>query len=518
MVRRENALPRRIKRCKLSQNSRWRRNPFDANTVNSVLITEEEHIIEFHEEPNAYGFYANEGILFDANDPVVLVQDNTAQTAFTEIPRTIAPSSGQYRVDYDEDGYYNTGFVQCNSSDNGKTVLFTYRGTGTLVHPTFRTLTDYNYAGNVNVEGNGQIDGSLTVGGAITFNGALNVAGSVSLAENTGSTISANGKKIEDVSDGTANTDAATFGQLENFRLSVAYLFGWVESTQPLNRDYSGVSTNGTGVWVSVSSPNVGTNAVARSTDDGVSWATVSVPENTNNWTHVRYGNGVFVAVASSGTNRVMRSTDNGASWSAVAAAEANSWAEVATNGAGVWVAVAIDGTNRVMRSTDNGASWSAVAAAEANEWRSVTYGNGVFVAVASSGTNRVMRSTDNGASWSAVAASEASAWVSVRYGNGVFVAVASSGTNRVMRSTDNGASWASQSAPAVAYNCAAYGNGNFLAQSGAQMYRSFDDGQSWAAANLPSSVTLNDIDYADGVFVGVSGVDTYKILRNPGL
>ena len=118
MVRRENALPRRIKRCKLSQNSRWRRNPFDANTVNSVLITEEEHIIEFHEEPNAYGFYANEGILFDANDPVVLVQDNTAQTAFTEIPRTIAPSSGQYRVDYDEDGYYNTGFVQCNSSDN----------------------------------------------------------------------------------------------------------------------------------------------------------------------------------------------------------------------------------------------------------------------------------------------------------------------------------------------------------------------------------------------------------------
>lgn len=174
----------------MALNKRWRRNPFDANTVNSVLITEEEHIIEFHEEPNAYGFYANEGILFDANDPVVLVQDNTAQTAFTEIPRTIAPSSGQYRVDYDEDGYYNTGFVQCNSSDNGKTVLFTYRGTGTLVHPTFRTLTDYNYAGNVNVEGNATI------------------AGSVVLADDTGGTISVSGKRVEDVANPTAATDA----------------------------------------------------------------------------------------------------------------------------------------------------------------------------------------------------------------------------------------------------------------------------------------------------------------------
>ena len=180
----------------MALNKRWRRNPFDANTVNSVLITEEEHTIEFHEEPNAYGFYANEGVLLDANDPVVLVQDNTAQTAFTEIPRTIAPSSGQFRVDYDEDGYYNTGFVQCNSSDNGKVVLFTYRGTGTLVHPTFRVLTDYNYAGSVNVEGNATI------------------AGNIVLADSTGSTISASGKKIEDVANPTVSGDAVPLGFL----------------------------------------------------------------------------------------------------------------------------------------------------------------------------------------------------------------------------------------------------------------------------------------------------------------
>jgi hypothetical protein len=159
----------------LGLNNRWRRNPFNANVVNSVAIVEEEHTIEFHEEPSAYGFYANEGILLDTNDPVVLVQDNTAQTAFTEIPRTIAPSSGQFRVDYDADGYYNTGFVQCNAADTGKAVLFTYRGTGTLVHPTFRLQTDFNYAGNINVEGE------------------LSVQGNVSLAEDTGATLTVEG-------------------------------------------------------------------------------------------------------------------------------------------------------------------------------------------------------------------------------------------------------------------------------------------------------------------------------------
>ena len=124
----------------------------------------------------------------------------------------------------------------------------------------------------------------------------------------------------------------------------------------------------------------------------------------------------------------------DGTSWTAVEAAEANSWLSVAY-GNGVWIAVASSGTNRVMRSTDDGVTWTAVAAAEANEWRSVAYGNGVWIAVANSGTNRVMRSTDDGVNWTAVAATEANIWRTVAYGNGVWIAVASSGTNRVMRS-----------------------------------------------------------------------------------
>lgn len=176
-------------------NNRWRTNPF-TGVVNSILITEEEHEIEFHPEVNAYGFYANEGIELDPGVPVILVEDNTAQTAFTEIPKTIAPNAGQYRVDYDAEGYFNTGFVNCNPGDVGKNILFTYYGTGTIVHPTFRLQTQFNLPGNLNVEGTSNFEGDVT------------------LASLTGSTISASNKRIEDVSSPTASADAVPLGYL----------------------------------------------------------------------------------------------------------------------------------------------------------------------------------------------------------------------------------------------------------------------------------------------------------------
>lgn len=47
-----------------------------------------------------------------------------------------------------------------------------------------------------------------------------------------------------------------------------------------------------------------------------------------NIWGSVCYGNGMFVAVASSGTNRVMTSPD-GVTWTARSASEANTWYSV---------------------------------------------------------------------------------------------------------------------------------------------------------------------------------------------
>ena len=52
------------------------------------------------------------------------------------------------------------------------------------------------------------------------------------------------------------------------------------------------------------------------------------------------------------------------------------------TFGNGLFVAVASSGTSRVMTSPD-GINWTSRTAAESNCWTSVTYGNGLFVAVA---------------------------------------------------------------------------------------------------------------------------------------
>lgn len=434
-------------------NNRWRTNPF-TGVVNSLLIEDEQHTIEYHAEVNAYGFYANEGVELDAGNPPALAEDTTAATAFTEIPKTTAPNAGQFRVDYDADGYYNTGFINCNSSDNGKAVLFTYYGTGTILHPTFRLQTDFNFPGNFVVEGALEVQSSTTFvadvtmdagatvnpattgGQALTVTGDATVQGDVVLASSSGATISASNKKVEDVADPTAATDAMN-RQTADRRASFFY-----------------------------------------------NWRTRKPVDTVNAYQAIAYGNGVFVAVVNNGATRVMRSTDGGETWTGASAAEANPWNDVAY-GNGVFVAVASTGTNRVMRSTDNGATWSAVAAAAANQWTCVAYGNGVFVAASYDGTNRIMRSTDNGATWSSIAMTEASTWQSVTYGNGVFVAVADSGTNVVVRSTDYGVTWSTVSTTVRQWSTVVYALGRFIAGASDNTYISTlmysdDNGATW--------------------------------------
>ena len=237
------------------------------------------------------------------------------------------------------------------------------------------------------------------------------------------------GSSVNRIENLTNDSDFADF-YIDNFSITLSKDWSAVAAAE-LN-DWRSVDY-GNGVWVAVASS--GTNRVMRSINDGVSWNAFAAAE-ANNWGSVDYGNGVWVAVASSGTNRVMRSINDGVTWSAIAATEQNSWTSVAY-GNGVWIAVAADGINRVMRSTNDGVTWSAIAAAEQNGWTSVAYGNGVWIAVAGFGTNRVMRSTNDGVTWNAIAAAEANAWQSVAYGNGVWVAVAFIGTNRVMRSIE---------------------------------------------------------------------------------
>ncbi len=225
-----------------------------------------------------------------------------------------------------------------------------------------------------------------------------------------------------------------------------------------------------------------------------------------NNWYSVTYGNGLFVAVASSGTgNRVMTSPD-GITWTSRTSAADNLWYSV-TYGNGLFVAVASSGTgNRVMTSPD-GITWTARASAADNFWYSVTYGNGLFVAVASSGTgNRVMTSPD-GITWTSRTSAADSSWYSVIYANGLFVAVAVNGANRVMTSPD-GITWTARTAAVnSSWNSLTYGNGLFVAvaDGGANRVMTSRDGITWIAHSAAVNNFWYSVTYGNGLFVAVA-------------
>ena len=152
----------------MAQNSRWRFNPFTV-TYQALTIASESHTIEYHAEFNAYGIFCDEAIQFDNPSSVTIA-------GYTEVSRLTTPTGVQFRVDYATDTFYNTGFIEFHSSKNGLTVTVAYKGRGTLLHPTFRTLTDYNYAGDVYIEGTTQSTSTIT--------GALKTAGGAAIAKN----------------------------------------------------------------------------------------------------------------------------------------------------------------------------------------------------------------------------------------------------------------------------------------------------------------------------------------------
>jgi predicted RecA/RadA family phage recombinase len=267
-------------------------------------------------------------------------------------------------------------------------------------------------------------------------------------------------------------------GAITSYEYSINNGSSWTaiaSTSSPLN---IGSLTNCTEYTIKIRAVNVAGGGTASAAvtvtpqngqQRGITW-TSRTSAAANNWNSVTYGNGLFVAVASSGTdNRVMTSLD-GINWIIRTSAANNIWQSV-TYGNGVFVAVAsysaISG-NRVMTSPD-GITWTIRTSAANNSWSSVTYGNGLFVAVASYSAisgNRVMTSPD-GITWTSRTSAANNSWTSVTYGNGLFVAVSYDGAgNRVMTSPD-GITWTIRtSAVNNFWQSVTYGNGLFVAVS----------------------------------------------------
>lgn len=243
----------------------------------------------------------------------------------------------------------------------------------------------------------------------------------------------------------------------------------------------------------------------AYSTDNGVTWTSVTPPLAITDSQSLAFGNGVFVTV---GFGTQARSTNNGLSWSLVASPLAGSWYGVAFgNGVFVMVGKNTFGFGSQALSTDNGLTWTTVASplSIGYSWYSAAFGNNTFVMV-DNGTGYQARSTNNGVTWTIAATTIPGSWQGVAFGNSVFVIV---GNNVQGRSTNDGVTWTSVASPLSGnWQGVAFGNGVFIMGSkntvgAGSIARSTDNGLTWSIVSTPiSDSNWGSITFANNVFV----------------
>jgi len=263
----------------------------------------------------------------------------------------------------------------------------------------------------------------------------------------------------------------------------------------------------------------------------GVTWANQTASA-LNSWRSVAFGNGHFIAVATSGIgNRTMTSTD-GITWNTVDTTTNNNWEAVAF-GNNTFVAVSTSGVDdRIMtlglsetsvlelveNDPDVIGQWSTQASAEDNTWNDIVFGNGLYVAVAGDGTNRVMTSLD-GVTWTNRTAAEANNWRGVTFGAGQFIAVASSGTNQVMTSTD-GVTWVPRSITSSDWRSVTFGNGTYVAISRTSLpdVATSPDGITWTDRTSVGLLGWREVIFVSelSLFVAVAGASSDQIMTSP--
>jgi hypothetical protein len=236
-----------------------------------------------------------------------------------------------------------------------------------------------------------------------------------------------------------------------------------------------------------------------------------------NSWRGVKYGNGLYVAVADTGTNRVMTSPD-GINWTA-RSAPIGSYKSI-TYGNGLFVAV---GSNCAMYSSD-GINWYS-SSILASSWNAVTYGNGFFVAVANSGSPRLASTTSPDVNWGyPYSSANTGVWNAITYDitRNKFLVVGTETKILASSSTpNNGNEWSTYTnvlPTAVWLGAAVDSAGKAVVVSATDAYPAYyslDGGVSWINGNAPGGPDWNAIaaSSVNDTFVAIANNGTNRIL-----
>lgn len=251
--------------------------------------------------------------------------------------------------------------------------------------------------------------------------------------------------------------------------------------------------TYGNGKFVAVAS----SSSKAAYSEDGITWNTAALP-NYAFWDSITYGNGRFVAVEkNSKPSRAAYSTD-GITWTAATTPTSYSWNSV-TYGNGKFVIVASSSATAAY--SEDGITWTTTTLP--NSFDSVTYGNGKFVAVAYN-SDKAAYSAD-GITWTAATMPSSANWQFVTYSNGKFVAIASSSAKAAY--SEDGIRWAAAFLPSSKYwQFVTYGNGKFVAVARNSDKAAYsEDGINWTETIMPISADWRSVTYGNGKFVAVA-------------
>ena len=248
---------------------------------------------------------------------------------------------------------------------------------------------------------------------------------------------------------------------------------------------------------------------------DGLAWTPQTSPSSGFTiGAEASYGNGTFVLPngAGSTTNAGVYTSPNGVTWTnQVTGKIAGATLRSIATGNGLVVAVGLNGT--IYESPD-GSTWTQRTSPTLNNLLGVSYGAGRFTAVGVSGV--ILGSTD-GLNWSSVTSPTTSNLRAVKFQNGLFMAVGDSGT--VITSPD-GLAWTSRTTNSTqSFYGTTYGAGFYVVvgTNGTMLYSV--DGINWASHGTGySSGTLQDVTYANGLFVAVGTPSLLTTATQPSL
>lgn len=247
----------------------------------------------------------------------------------------------------------------------------------------------------------------------------------------------------------------------------------------------------GNGIFVAIAS----TGGTTITSTDGVNWTQRSMP-TANQWSTLTFGGGLFVAIVVSTT--IAATSPDGINWTLQTLPVSAAWFS-STYGNGTFLAVGYNSSIAV--TSPDGVSWTQQALPTTAQWNGSTYGNGVFV-ITATGPGTTAATSPTGVTWTAQTMPVAANWYSVSYGNGVFLAVAS---NFISATSVNGSSWVQRTLPVdAAFPTSVFANGKFLISYNSAVLVS-TDGIAWAFSFLPAIQAWGPIAFGNGLYIASS-------------